>query len=98
MTTVLQIEGIGANDLFARLDQMESAISALSANPKHTATPPQADYISRREVANIFKISLVTVNDWVNKGILQAYKVANRVYFKRSEVENALVRKGGKYE
>jgi len=39
----------------------------------------------------MFAISLVTVNEWRKKGILKAYKIGNRVYFKRNEVEAALV-------
>lgn len=95
--TVLQIESIEATELFTRLDKMESAINALSNQPQSTVQETQTDYITRREVANLFKISLVTVNDWTNKGILTAYKIGNRVYYKRTEVNEALVKKGGKY-
>ena len=95
--TVIQIESIEANELLTRFDKLESAIKALSNQPKDTATKTEPDYITRREVAKLFKISLVTVNDWTRKGILIAYKIAKRVYYKRSEVESALVQKGSKY-
>lgn len=95
---ILQIENVEANEIFTRLDRVANAIIALSETPKHP-TPPntQTDYITRREVAKFFQITLTTVHDWTRKGVLQAYKVANRVYYKRSEVENALVKKGGLY-
>ena len=48
-------------------------------------------YLTRQQVAEMLSISLVTVNDWRKKGILKAYKIGNRVYFKRHEVEAALV-------
>lgn len=97
-TKVVQIESIEAADLLNRLDKMESAISALSNQSQNTATnTTTSDYITRREIAKLFQISLVTVNDWTRKGILTAYKVAKRVYYKRSEVESALVQKGGNY-
>lgn len=96
--TVLQIESIEATDLITRLDRMESAIAALSETP---TTPAPAEstpgYITRREVANLFKITLVTVHDWTRKGLLTAYKIGNRVYYKRTEVEGALTKKGGLY-
>lgn len=96
--TVLQIESIEAGEILTRLDRMESAINALNGNPQPTATDtPQSEYITRREVAKLFKISLVTVHDWTKKGILQAYKIGKRVYFKPSEVEKALVKKGSLY-
>lgn len=96
--TILQIESLEATDLITRLDRMESAIAALSETPT-TSAPPEAapDYITRREVANLFKITLVTVHDWTRKGLLQAYKIGNRVYYKRPEVEGALTKKGGLY-
>lgn len=96
--TVLQIESIEATDLIDRLDRMESAIAALSETPT-TPEPSETTpgYITRREVANLFKITLVTVHDWTRKGLLQAYKIGNRVYYKRAEVEGALTKKGGLY-
>lgn len=97
--TVLQIESIEATDLIDRLNRMESAITALSTNSQPSSTVPEilSGYITRREVAKLFQISLVTVHDWTKKGILQAYKIANRVYYKQSEVESSLTKKGGLY-
>ena len=98
-TKVLQIESIEAVDLLTRLDRMEKAISEIaSVNPpiahKNTGA---TDYLTRREVADKFRISIVTVHDWTRKGIIQAYKIGNRVFYKPTEVENALVKKGAKY-
>ena len=94
--TILQIESIEATDLITRLDRMESAIAALSETPTTpTLSETAPDYITRREVANLFKITLVTVHDWTRKGLLTAYKIGNRVYYKRTEVEGALTKKGG---
>ena len=41
--------------------------------------------ISRKEVASLLGISLVTLNDWSKKG-LPSHKINGRVYFQRSEV------------
>ena len=95
-TKVIQIEGIEADTLLARLDRMESALTVLTGKPQQAiVNTSQTEYITRRNVADLFKISLVTVNDWTNKGLLIAYKVAKRVYYKREEVEAALIQKGG---
>ena len=95
MTKILQIESIEAGELLNRLDRMESALTALTGKPQQTITDAsQMEYITRRDVASLFKISLVTVNDWTKKGLLKAYKVAKRVYYKRVEVEAALIQKG----
>lgn len=49
------------------------------------------EYLTRHDVAEMLQISLGTVYNWVNRGILKRYGLANKVYFKRSEVEAALV-------
>lgn len=92
---IVQIEGLEAAEIMARFDKMESAIYALSDNSKKAETNKPEKYITRREVSDILRVSLVTVSDWTRKGILTAYKAGNRVYYKINEVENALVKKGG---
>lgn len=41
--------------------------------------------LTRKEIAGIFRISLVTLHDWMNRG-LPCHKQRGRVYFLRSEV------------
>ena len=54
--------------------------------------PKQAtEYLSRNDVAEMLKCTLPTVYNWVQKGVITSYGIAGRVYFKRSEIENALV-------
>ena len=48
------------------------------------------DYLTRKETAKFLKISLVCLHDWCNKGILKPYKMGNRTYFKRKEIETKL--------
>lgn len=47
-------------------------------------------YLSRREVKQLLGITLNTLNNWTKKGILTAYGIGGRVYYKRHEVENAV--------
>lgn len=49
-------------------------------------------YLTRKEVAAIFKISLVTVNDWNKLGILKPYRLGRLVRYKSDEIEAALTR------
>lgn len=46
--------------------------------------------LKRADLADMFGISLVTVHDWMKKGIITGYKVNGRTYFKREEVSNAM--------
>jgi len=43
--------------------------------------------LSRKEIAGIFRISLVTLHDWMKRG-LPNHKQRGRVYFLRTEVMN----------
>lgn len=49
------------------------------------------EYLSRTEVAEMLKCTLPTVYNWVQKGVINSYGIAGRVYFKRSEIEAALI-------
>jgi excisionase family DNA binding protein len=48
------------------------------------------EILTRKEVATLLSISLVTVHDWIKVGILKPYKLGNRTFFKRSEIMEAL--------
>ena len=50
------------------------------------------DDLTRRETARRLRISLVTLNDWVNRGRIRAHKIGGRVLFRDSDVEAALHR------
>jgi hypothetical protein len=46
--------------------------------------------LKRTEVAKIFGVSLVTLNQWRKEGIIKRHKIKSRVFFKKSEVMDAL--------
>ena len=50
------------------------------------------EYLTRNEVAAMLKIDLSSIWNWTNRGILTSYQIGGRVYFKRAEVENAIVK------
>ena len=60
--------------------QFESLIKSLN----HAQENPK-ELMTRKETAELFSVSLVTIHEWVNTGILRPYKVGNRTFFKRSE-------------
>lgn len=56
--------------------------SVKAAQPSPSQEEP---LLTRKEIAGIFRISLVTLHDWMNRG-LPCHKQRGRVYFIRSEV------------
>jgi hypothetical protein len=69
------------------LKGVETQINDLKKN--FTAKEPD-DFLTRMEVAKLLKISLTTVHEWSNTSILKMYKVGNRSYFSRKEIESTL--------
>jgi hypothetical protein len=49
------------------------------------------EYLTRNEVAEMLKIDLSSVHNWTKKGKLKPYGIGSRVYYKRVEVEQALI-------
>ncbi|WP_370477234.1 helix-turn-helix domain-containing protein [Tamlana flava] len=50
------------------------------------------EYLTRNEVAELLKIDLSSVHNWTKKGILTSYQIGGRVYYKRQELEDAIVK------
>ena len=49
------------------------------------------DYLTRREVAELFKVDLSTIHNWCKSGKLKPLGIGARVYFLRSDVEQSLI-------
>jgi excisionase family DNA binding protein len=49
------------------------------------------EYYTREEVAKLLNIDLSTLHNWVKKGKFTKFSIGGRVYFKRSEIENAII-------
>ncbi|UCA59037.1 helix-turn-helix domain-containing protein [Chryseobacterium rhizoplanae] len=50
------------------------------------------EYLTRSEVCELLQIDLSTLHRWRKDGTLTAYGVGNRVYFKRSEIDEYINR------
>lgn len=50
------------------------------------------EYLTRSDVAQMLKIDLSSVHNWTKKGVLISYQIGGRVYYKRAEIENAIIK------
>lgn len=76
----------------AKVNAVLSKVLAMIEDIKTNFEPKQAtEYLTREETANLLKCDLSTLYHWTRKGKLKSYKIGNRVYYKRSEVEANLV-------
>ena len=52
--------------------------------------PPQTEFITRKQTADLLRVSLPTINDWTKTGKIKGYRIGSRVRYKRNEIENSL--------
>jgi len=88
--TVTQVHGITAKELKESI--INDVRSELSEFSKTFQSKEPEEYITRKEAAKIFKVSLVTISEWGKKGILKPYRLGKFIRFKKSELELALVK------
>jgi hypothetical protein len=88
MTDAILVNGVTPQQLTETiLKGVENQINDL----KKSFTPKEPeDFLTRMETAKLLKISLTTIHEWSNTRILKMYKVGNRTYFSRKEIENTL--------
>lgn len=85
----IQFIGTSPNQLVDLIDQkVQSQIDELKKNfqPKDPTK-----YLTRNEVSEMLQVDLSTVHNWTKKGKIKSYGIGGRVYYKRSEIENAIV-------
>jgi hypothetical protein len=95
--TILQIENVTSNDLIAGLTrEMAKVIDAKIAKLQ---PPIENDpFISRKEIAEMYNVTVQTVHNWTKAGILNPYKIGIFTRYRLSEVKAAAVNVGSKKE
>lgn len=84
---ILQIENINAEDFKNQI------LTEFTGALKDFASSMHSDkdkLLSRQETADLLGISLVSLWDWTRKDIIPAYRIANKVRYKKTEVIEAL--------
>jgi excisionase family DNA binding protein len=49
------------------------------------------EYMTLDEVAQALKKSRTTIENWTNSGLLKKYRIGNSVFFRRSEIDQAMI-------
>lgn len=58
---------------------------------QHYEPKQPTEYLTRKEVSELLKCDLSTLWLWSKKGKLKPYGIGNRTYYKRNEIELAIV-------
>lgn len=84
----IQIIGISPQEIF---EKFEKKLNDFKLELTKQFQPKQpTEYLTRAEVCELLQIDLSTLHSWRKKYILTAYGIGNRVYFKRSEIEDLI--------
>ena len=71
---------------------LKGLVEHLDEFRKNLASKAETEYLSRTDVAKMLQIDFSTLYHWTKKGKLVAYSIGNRIYYKREEVEAAIIR------
>lgn len=89
MSSTIQFIGTSPTDLITELKN--SLIPELTAQLSAQFQPKQpTEYLTRSEVCKLLKIDMSSLHRWRKEGKIPSYGLGNRVYFKRSEVEQII--------
>jgi excisionase family DNA binding protein len=88
--TVLQIESISGEAFVLQIAKEVAKIvdAKFGKGPTHSNEDP---YLTRKEVADMFKVTVCTIHNWVKKDILKPHKIGNKIRFLTSEVKAATI-------
>lgn len=84
-----EIEGVNSDEFKAIIsEQLEIALD----KKLHVLQPQQSDekYLSINQVAEMFSVSRVTINNWQKNGTLKPFQIGGKVFFKMSDIEKSL--------
>ncbi|NVK75010.1 MAG: helix-turn-helix domain-containing protein [Oceanospirillaceae bacterium] len=54
-------------------------------------TSQSEEYLSAKDLADLFHVSISTVNNWRRDKVIAAHQLGGKIFFKRTEIENSLV-------
>ena len=87
--STIQFIGTNPTDLITELKNV--LIPELKAQLSAQFQPKEpTEYLTRSEVCKLLKIDLSSLHRWRKEGKIPSYGLGNRVYFKRSEVEQII--------
>ncbi len=89
MKNVVQLENIDATEF--KNEIINGVLLALKNNADTLQSNEQTDQLlTREETAKMLSVSLVTLWTWTKNNIIPAYRIGNKVRYKKAEVLTAL--------
>lgn len=81
---VLQIKEVSVEEL---VDMISDRVY-LKIEKRISEKPSKKEdvLLTRNDVSKYLKVSLTTIHHWTKGGVLKAYRIGNRVYYKKNEL------------
>ena len=73
------------------INSLEQVIKPLVSAKESRST----ELLTRKEAARLLRISLPTLADWTQQGIIHAFRIGRRVFYLVSDIQNALKKREG---
>ena len=75
-------------DLKNYIESLKSDLAEIKLNlrPKEPTK-----YLGRKEVAEMLDVNISTIHNWTVKGILTALQIGGRIYYKKADIEAAMI-------
>ena len=87
----VQIEGLDAQSILIRFDEISNLIKAINLNPERCFTKSQTPtYLTRTQVAEQLQVSKQTLIVWNRKGVLKGTRIGTRIRYKQSDIEQLM--------
>ncbi|WP_033961253.1 helix-turn-helix domain-containing protein [Psychroserpens jangbogonensis] len=91
--TQIQLVAISPEELAQMITNKVEAIFSTSLK-NHKPQEAQSEYLTPGETADLLKVNKATLWRYVKRGKLTKYEFENKVYYKRSEIENGFTKSG----
>lgn len=90
---ITQVHNISSEDFKKEIVEdvtthISVVLKEIMSEIQRKATTPE--YLTSKEACKILKITLPTLYEWRKKGIVKAYRIANKIRYKKSEIEDSL--------
>lgn len=82
------LHDVNPEQITSLFEGLQNQLTELKANFQPVKP---TELLTRNEVSELLKCDLSTLHNWVKKGKLTPYGIGSRIYFKRTDIENALV-------
>lgn len=73
-------------------DSVKNAVQSEIFNLSTNVLPPPKEFLTRQETADLLSISLVTLDNYVKAGYINAFRLGFKVRFRYNDVSNALTK------